>query len=304
MRTRVVHAPVIYGTVRRTMKTILSIQSHVAYGYVGNRAAVFPLQRLGHDVIAVNTVQFSNHTGYGAWTGEVFSAAHIADVIEGLAARGVLGRCDAVLSGYMGDAALGQVILDTVARVRTANPDALYACDPVMGDVGRGFFVRPGIPDFMKADAVPRADLITPNQFELEFLTGHTVRSLEDALAAAAAARALGPRLVLVTSLMRAGAAPDTIEMLVDSAEGTWLVATPRLPLEPPPNGAGDCVAALFLATYLESGDPAAALGHAAAAIYAVFAATQAAGTRELQLIAAQDRLVRLERRFPVERLR
>ncbi|AWK87611.1 pyridoxal kinase PdxY [Azospirillum thermophilum] len=286
------------------MKTVLSIQSHVAYGYVGNRAAVFPLQRLGIDAIAVNTVQFSNHTGYGAWTGQVFTAEHIADVVDGIAARGVLPQCDAVLSGYMGDVGLGQVIVETAARVKAANPQAIYCCDPVMGDVGRGFFVRPGLPDFIKAHAVPAADLMTPNQFELEYLADRPVGTLDDALAATAALRSRGPRLILVTSLTRSDVPSDTIEMLVDDADGAWLVATPRLDLTPSPNGSGDAVAALFLAHYLASRDPGEALGQAAAAIFAIFEATRTAGTRELQIVGAQDAFVRPERRFPVTRLR
>ncbi|SMH59292.1 pyridoxal kinase PdxY [Azospirillum agricola] len=286
------------------MKTVLTIQSHVAYGYVGNRAAVFPLQRLGIDAVAVNTVQFSNHTGYGAWTGQVFTAEHIADVIDGIAARDALPRCDAVLSGYMGDVGLGQVIVETAARVKAANPRAVYCCDPVMGDVGRGFFVRPGLPEFIKAHAVPAADLMTPNQFELEYLTDRGVATLEDALAATAALRARGPRLVLVTSLTRSEAPAGSIEMLVDGADGAWLVATPRLALDPAPNGSGDAVAALFLAHYLKGFDPAEALEQAAAAIYAIFETTGRLGTRELQLIAAQDDFVSPPRRFTATRLR
>jgi pyridoxine kinase len=286
------------------MKTVLSIQSHVAFGYVGNRAAAFPLQRLGHDVIVVNTVQFSNHTGYGAWTGQVFSAEHIAEVLEGIDARHPLGRCDAVLSGYMGDAALGEVVVEAAARVKAANPRAVYCCDPVMGDVGRGFFVRPGIPEFMKGRAVPAADVITPNQFELEYLAGRPVTTLADALAAAAGLRALGPKVVLVTSLTRTDAPAGRIEMLADTAEGSWLVATPRLPLDPPPNGAGDAVAALFLAHYLQAFVTAAALEQAAAAIYAVFATTHRLGTRELQLVAAQDELVAPLQVFRAEKVR
>lgn len=287
------------------MKTILSIQSHVAHGYVGNRAAVFPLQRSGHEVAAVNTVQFSNHPGHGAWTGDVFSARHIAEVIDGVGAvLGGLGRCDALLSGYLGDAEVGRVIVEAAAAMRAANPQALYVCDPVMGDQGSGFYVRPGIPEFMIAHAVPAADIITPNQFELEVLTGHVIKTLEDAVAATARVRRLGPRLVLVTSLTRSGAATDTIEMLVDTAEAAWRVATPRLTLDPMPNGAGDCVAALFLARFLECHDPAAALAHVAGAIFGVFEATRRAGTRELALITAQDELVRPSRHFPVERVR
>ncbi len=286
------------------MKTVLSIQSHVAFGYVGNRAAAFPLQRLGHEVIVVNTVQFSNHTGYGQWTGQVFTPEHIADVLAGVDERTGLGRCDAVLSGYMGDAALGRVVVETAARVKAANPKAVYCCDPVMGDVGRGFFVRPGIPEFMRAQAVPAADVITPNQFELEYLADRRVETLEGALDAAAALRALGPKVVLVTSLTRRDAAAESIEMLADTAAGSWLVATPRLPLDPPPNGAGDAVAALFLAHYLKAFDACAALEQAAAAIYAVFAATHRLGTRELQLVAAQDELVAPPRTFHAQKVR
>lgn len=286
------------------MKTVLSIQSHVAYGYVGNRAAVFPLQRLGCDVMAVNTVQFSNHTGYGSWKGDVFSAAHVQQVLDGVGERGALDACDAVLSGYMGDAAMGSVILSAVARVKAAKADALYCCDPVMGDVGRGFFVRPGIPEFMRDHAVPAADMVTPNQFELEYLTGGSASSLDGALAATAALRARGPRLVLVTSLTRDEAPEGRIEMLVDGDAGAFLVGTPRLPLDPPPSGAGDAVAALFLAHYLKTRDAAAALEGAAAAINAVFQETRRAGTRELQLIAAQDAMAAPSVRFPVEQVR
>lgn len=286
------------------MKTVLSIQSHVAMGCVGNRAATFALQRLGCEVIAVNTVQFSNHTGYGAWRGEVFSPQHIADVLEGVAERGALPTCQAVLSGYMGDATLGQAVLDAVAKVKSANPRAVYCCDPVMGDVGRGVFVRPGIPDFMRESAIPAADIVTPNQFELELLTGKTVGTLEDAMTAAAALRATGPKVVLVTSLLRSNLPADMIEMLVDTAEGTWIAATPRLPIDPAPNGAGDAVAALFLAHYLRTFDAAKALERAAAGIYAIFLATRRYRSRELQMVAAQEEFVQPTHLFPAERVR
>ncbi len=281
---------------------ILSIQSSVAYGHVGNSAAVFPLQRLGISVWPVNTVHFSNHTGYGDWRGPVLPAADIAAVIDGIERRGVLPDCDAVLSGYMGDASLGKVIVDAAARVKAANPGALYCCDPVMGDVGRGIYVRPGIPDFMRDHAVPAADIITPNQFELEILTGMVPATLDDSVAAAHRARALGPDLVLVTSLRRGDGPADAIEMLAVSGVGAWLVATPLLPLEV--NGAGDAAAALFLAHILRSGDPAAALGRTAASIHAVMEATVAAGATEIQLIAAQDAIAAPPNRFRVDKVR
>lgn len=281
---------------------VLSVQSHVAYGYVGNRAAVFPLQRLGFDVWAVNTVQFSNHTGYGTWTGDVFSAEHVRTVIEGIFERVEPAGCDAVLSGYLGDAALGQAILDAVARIRSVRADAIFACDPVMGDVGRGIFVRPGIPEFMREHAVPAADIVTPNQFELELLTGKKVGSLEQAVEAARALRETGPRVVVITSLRHETTPEDVIQMLAVSDEGAWLVSTPFLPLTPPPNGAGDAVTALFLAHYLKSqGSVPQALSGMAAAIFEVIAATHRAGTRELQIIAAQDQLVSPSRSFEAE---
>ncbi|NBC31693.1 MAG: pyridoxal kinase PdxY [Alphaproteobacteria bacterium] len=281
---------------------ILSIQSSVAYGHVGNSAAVFPLQRQGFSVWPVITVHFSNHTGYGAWRGPVLPAADIAEVITGIEERGVLPACDAVLSGYMGDVSLGAVIVDAVARVKAANPKALYCCDPVMGDVGRGFFVRPGIPDFMRDRAVPAADIVTPNQFELEFLTGGSIGTMDDALAAADRARALGPDLVLVTSLHRKDGPADDIEMLAVSGDGAWLVATPLLPLSV--NGAGDATAALFFGHYLRTGDPGAALSRTAASIFAVLEETHRRGAREIQLIAAQDRIADPPDRFPAVRLR
>lgn len=283
--------------------SILSIQSSVAYGHVGNSAAVFPLQRLGLEVWPVLTVHFSNHTGYGAWRGPVLAAEAVADVLLGIEERGVLPRCRAVLSGYMGDVSLGRVILEAVAKVKTANPAALYCCDPVMGDVGRGFFVRPGIPEFMRDHAVPAADLITPNQFELEYLTGRTVATLDDALAAADAARAMGPDTVLITSLTRSDGDADAIEMLAVCGSGAWRVTTPRLPLSV--NGAGDATAALFLAHRLRTGDSGQALALTAASIHAVLEATDRAGAREIQLITAQDALAAPDiARFPAERLR
>src|SRR3954467_12832242 len=244
---------------------ILSIQSAVAYGYVGNSAAVFPLQRLGIAVWPVNTVLFSNHTGYGDWRGPVLPAEDVAEIILGIEDRGVLGDCDAVLSGYLGDASLGRVVLDALARVKAENPSVIYCCDPVMGDAGRGFFVRPGIPEFVRDRAVPAADVITPNQFELEFLTGMSIGTIEDALEAADRVRVLGPRVVLITSLRRKDAPEGTVEMLAVTGRGAWMVEAPLLPLEV--NGAGDAVCALFLAPILGGGDPAEALWKAASIV-------------------------------------
>ena len=278
---------------------ILSIQSHVAYGHVGNASAAFPLQRLGHEVWAVNTVQFSNHTGYGAWRGPVFPAETIREVVQGVEERGVLGTCDGVLSGYMGEAAIGEAILDAARRVKAANPKALYCCDPVIGDVGRGVFVRPGVPEFMRDRAIPEADVATPNQFELGFLTGREIATLADAKAAVAALRAAGPDVVLLTSLQIDETPGDAIEMLAVDGEGAWRVRTPLLPVSV--NGAGDATAALFFAHLLETGLAAAALKKAASSVYGVLKATAEAGSREILTVAAQDEFVAPSRVFEPE---
>jgi pyridoxine kinase len=280
---------------------ILSIQSHVAYGHVGNAAAVFPMQRLGVEVWPIHTVQFSNHTGYGAWTGRVFDGAAIAELVEGIAERGVLVRCDGVLSGYMGSAEIGSAILSAVARARAANPGALYCCDPVIGDIGRGVFVRPGIPEFMRGEAVPAADIVTPNQFELDFLSGLATGTLAAAKEAVAAVQRLGPRVVLVTSLHTAETPGDAIDLLTGEGGVFWRLRTPRLSLEV--NGAGDAIAALFLVHYARSRSAATALGEAAASVYGLLRRTAEAGSREILLVAAQDELVSPTQRFAVERV-
>jgi pyridoxine kinase len=269
---------------------ILSIQSHVAYGHVGNAAATFPLQRLGIEVWPIHTVQFSNHTGYGAWTGRVFEASLITEVVQGIAARDVLGRCDGVLSGYMGSADTGAAILDAVAQVRAANPKARYCCDPVIGDVGRGVFVRPGIPEFMRDQAVRAADIVTPNQFELDLLSGRSSATRRDALAAIDAVHALGPKVVLVTSLHTDETPADAIDLVASDVTGRFRVRTVRLPISV--NGAGDAIAALFFAHHLRTGSAAEALARAASSIFGLMRRTADAGAREILLVEAQEEFV------------
>jgi pyridoxine kinase len=278
---------------------LLSIQSHVAYGHVGNSAAVFPLQRMGVEVWPIHTVQFSNHTGYGNWQGRVFDAGLIREVIGGIEQRGVLGECDGVLSGYMGGADVGAAILDVVATVKRANPSARYACDPVIGDAGRGIFVARGIPEFMKERAVPAADIITPNQFELDYLAGCESRTLTDVLAAVKVVHGLGPRAILVTSLHTEDTPEETIDLLASDATGRFRLRTPKLPLVV--NGAGDAIAALFFADYLRSGKIDEALSRAGSAIFGVLTKTAQAGAGEIQLVAAQDEIVQPSRVFEAE---
>jgi pyridoxine kinase len=278
---------------------ILSIQSHVAYGHVGNASATFPMQRLGVEVWPIHTVQFSNHTGYGAWKGRVFDAPMIEELVEGIGERGVLPACDGVLSGYMGSADIGNAILSAVKRVRSANPRALYCCDPVIGDVGRGVFVRPGIPEFMRDQALAEADIVTPNHFELDYLSGLTTETLTDVKGAVAAVQRLGPRVVLVTSLHTRETPPDGIDLLAGEGGAFWRVRTPKLSLSV--NGAGDAIAALFFVHYVRTGSAAAALGEASASIYGLLKRTADAGSREILIVAAQDEFVAPTQRFPVE---
>lgn len=286
---------------------ILSIQSWVSYGHVGNAAAVFPLQRMGFEVWAVHTVQFSNHTGYGQWKGSVFPPEHLTEIVQGIAERGALEACDAVLSGYMGSGATAEAILWALERVREANPKALYCCDPVMGDVGRGDFVRPEVPEVMRSQVVPQADIVTPNQFELELLTGHRARTLGEVLEAAGALREQihpqGPRIVLVTSMLREDAPDGLIETLAVADGGAWAVRTPMIPLEPPRNGTGDAITALFLGNYLKTQDVAVSLEKSVSALYNLLELTHRCGTREIQLVAAQEEYVNPSRRFVAERV-
>ena len=281
---------------------ILSIQSSVAYGHVGNSAAVFPLQRLGHEVWPVLTVHFSNHTGYGAWRGPLLAPEDVREVIAGIDDRGVLGEADAVLSGYQGDPAVGGIVLDTVARVKELNPDAVYCCDPVMGDVGRGMFVRPGIPEFMRDTVVPQADILTPNHFELDFLAGRETRSLEEILAAVDEVRDRGPRDVLVTSVLHGDVPEGSLDVVAVSDQGAWAVETPLLPISP--NGCGDVTAALYLAHLRTTGSAAEALARTTSSVFAILESTIAAGTREIQLVAAQDAIALPPMGFVVRRLR
>jgi pyridoxine kinase len=278
---------------------VLSLQSHVVYGHVGNASAVFPLQRLGVEVWPVHTVQFSNHTGYGEWRGQAFEGADIEDLLLGITERGVLGRCDAVLSGYLGSVGVGTAVAETVAQVRAANPDAVYCCDPVVGDVGRGVFVRPGIEELMRDVTVPAADIVTPNHFELDLLSGTTTRTLAEVKDAVAAVQALGPRVVLTTSLVTEDTPDDAIDLLASEGGRHYRVRTPKLDLSV--NGAGDAIAALFLAHWLETRSAADALGRAAASVFGLLKATADAGSRELLLVAAQDEFVAPTHSFPVD---
>jgi pyridoxine kinase len=278
---------------------ILSIQSHVVYGHVGNSAAVFPLQRIGCEVWPLNTVQFSNHTGYPDWRGQVFDAAMIDDCVAGVAARGALARCDGVLSGYVGSPEIGAAVLRAVDAARGQNAAAVYCCDPVLGDVGRGVFVRAGVAEFMREQALPAAAMLTPNHFELDLLSGAPSTNLKDARAALAALHARGPRVILVTSLVVDDTPDDCVDLLVSEGGALHRLRTPKAPISV--NGAGDVIAALFFAHWLRTGNAREALALSASSVYGVIAATAKTQSRELAIVAAQEEFVRPSRLFVAE---
>lgn len=281
---------------------VLSIQSAVAYGHVGNSAAVFPLQRIGVEVMPVYTVNFSNHTGYGAWGGPMISPDDVRAVISGIEDRGAFPQIDVVLSGYQGGEGIADVILDAVARVKAANPDAVYACDPVMGNARSGCFVAPAIPILLRERVVPAADIITPNQFELGFLTETDPTDLDSTLASVDAARAMGPRTVLVTSVERPDRPEGTIEMLAVDDDGAWIVRTPHIPMKA--NGSGDVTAALFTAHYRSSGSASEALARTTSSVFDLLTRTHESGERELQLVESQEAYAHPRMQFAVEQVR
>ncbi len=283
------------------MKTILSIQSFVSYGHVGNSSVVFPLQRLGYQVWPIHTVQFSNHTGYGEWKGAIFEPEHISEIFEGIKERGVLSQCNAMLTGYMGSPQLGNVMQNILGELIQVNPNLLYCCDPVMGDVGRGFFVKPGIPEYFRDKLVPKAHIVTPNQFELEYLSDMKITDLATAITASRKLIAQGPKIVLLTSLILANDSDEFINMMVVDAKDAYLVKTPFLPISV--NGAGDLTAALFTAFYLPKKDIKFALESCAARVFAVLEKTHQQGSREIQIIQAQDTLINPPVIFKAEKI-
>ena len=283
------------------MSEVLSIQSAVSYGFAGNSVAAFALRRAGIDAWPVYTVNFSNHTGYGAWRGPVMTTEQVTEVITGIDERGALATIDAVLSGYQGAPDMGKTIIDAVKLTRERNPRAIYCCDPVMGDVGRGFYAAPGIPEFMRDQVVEQATIMTPNLFELEYLTQRTARTITDVLDAAAALRARGPETVLVTSVVGLDADSSGMRMIAQDATETWQVTTPMI--DRSFTGSGDLTTAVLLASLLSGDDLGTALSKTASSVYGVLARTDELGRSELALVQAQDQIVAPNRRFEATRI-
>lgn len=272
------------------MKNILAIQSHVVFGHAGNSAAEFPMRRLGANVWPLNTVQFSNHTQYGQWTGTVMPPSHLSDIVQGIENIGQLQRCDAVLSGYLGSAEQGEHILGIVQKVKAANPQARYFCDPVMGHPEKGCIVAPGVAEFHRRFALPASDMIAPNLLELEMLCGYNVENVEQAVAAARELIAVGPQVVLVKHLARAGYQRDRFEMLLVTGDEAWHISRPLVDFGArQPVGVGDVTSGLLLVKLLQGATLRAALEHVTAAVYDIMTVTKNMKEYELQVVAAQD---------------
>ena len=281
------------------MISLLSIQSHVVYGHVGNSAATFALQRMGCEVLALHSVQYSSHTGYSGWRGRSFDAAMIDECVAGLLAIGALKSCAGLLSGYIGSATQGAAVLRAIHTLASENPAALYCCDPVMGDDDAGLYVAPDIVDFMRLQALPRARLATPNGFELAQLTGLDAHDARQMRLALATLHRMGPEIILATSMRLEDTPVDCLDTLASDGRGVWRVRTPWAPINV--KGAGDLLAALFFFHWLESGSARSALSKSVASVYGVIAATARSGQRELALIASQDELIRPTRAFEAQ---
>lgn len=282
---------------------LLAIQSHVVFGHAGNSAAVFAMQRIGVNVWPLNTVQFSNHTQYGQWTGDVLAAPKIPELVRGIAAIGELGHCDGVLSGYLGSPQQGQAVLEAVSLVKAANPRALYLCDPVMGHAEKGCVVAPEVTDFLLAEALPRADVLCPNQLELNTFLGRAADTLQDCVTMARSLLDRGPGVIMVKHVSYREKQPDHFEMLLVTATETWHLRRPLLAFPRQPVGVGDLTSGLFMARLLLGDSPVAAFEFTAAAVHEVMLETQACATYELQPVRAQDRIAHPRVRFEATRL-
>jgi pyridoxine kinase len=278
------------------MMNVISIQSQVAFGHVGNSAAVFPMQMHGIDVTAVPTTLLSNRPGYPTLRGRVLEASLVADLLQGIEERGAVEDARMILSGYLGSSEIGSAVADFVARAKARNRTLGYALDPVLGDRDRGLFVKPDVPPLVRDRLLPLADIITPNHFEFEWLAGREARTAAEVITQARALIARGPSVIVVTSAELTDTPADTIETLAIEGSRAFRVRTPKVPISP--NGTGDLFAALFVAARVQDKDTPQALSHAASAIFAVLERTAARGTEEMRIVESREELMTPKRRF------
>lgn len=282
--------------------SMLSIQSCVSFGHVGNSAVTFPLQLLGVNVWPIHTVLFSNHTGYGNWRGKIIDLATVKDVFVGIKERGVFANCNAMLTGYMGSKELGKIMIEAILELRKENPEVVFCCDPVMGDIGRGFFVKEDIPEFFKEEMLKYASIITPNHFEFEYLCGEKIETIDAAIHAANSIINKGPKIVVVTSLLLKNNKDSEINTLVIEKNSIYIVTTPRISISL--NGTGDLTSALFTFFYLKFNNIARALEDTISIIYSIIEETYLAGSKELLLVKFQNYLIKPKYMFKAVKIK
>lgn len=287
---------------------VLSIQSSVVYGHVGNSAAMPAWHRLAREAWPVDTVSFSNHPGHGRFRGRVAKPADLDELLLGLSELGLDGRIEAILSGYLGHAGQAAPIAAHVARVKRANPHALFLCDPVMGDAAAPgstgkLFVAAGVPAAIAITLLPQADLLTPNRFELETLVGRTITTGAEARRAAEMLFVEHDALsaMVVTSFDGSDVPPGSIDTLAIGRAEAWRLRRPRIARRF--DGAGDLFAALFLEFYLRRRDLKVAVEQAVSALDPVLRLTHERGWRELALVDALPLIERPPSQFGAEPL-
>lgn len=228
------------------MTRVISIQSQVIHGHVGNSAAVFPMQSRGIEVAAVPTALLSNHPHYPTMRGKVFEPDFLADLLQGVEERDLPRQSDAILTGYLGSVGNAGVVAAFIRRARQANPHLRYVCDPVMGDDDLGVFVKPELIGTFRDDLAPLATVVTPNQFELELLSGRTARSARGLAEAAQVLATRGTGAVVVTGCALDDTPGGMVETVVWQDGTLDRTATPRLPIRP--CGTGDLFTGLMTA--------------------------------------------------------
>ncbi|EPW6709248.1 pyridoxal kinase PdxY [Vibrio parahaemolyticus] len=284
------------------MKSILSIQSHVVYGHAGNSSAVFPIQRMGIDAWPIHTVQYSNHTQYEqGWKGQKFCSDDIRTLLLGLDNINTLGECGAVLSGYQGSPDQCKAVADVVRSVKESNHNAIYVCDPVMGDPDKGCIVADGVREEITQSLLPISDVIVPNQYELTAMTGVEIHSVYDAVTACKEALKLGPKIVLVKHLHSIDS--DMFSMILATPKACYLTQRPNIEFKQQPVGVGDLISAVFTACLMKNMSPTVAFRHTNNAIYGVLDITKGYGTWELQIVNAQYEFVEPSHDFNIVKI-
>ena len=283
--------------------TIISAQSHVSYGYVGNSAAVFALRRLGHEVCPVHTALLAHHPGYGSFNGALTPPETVSAILEGLQLIGVYTECSALLSGYLGSVKTGEAVLGAWREIQNAAPDAVYCCDPVIGDVAEGVYVDPALPDFFRERALPKATAAIVNVFEAGFLTGEEVTDVASAIHAADQICSLGPVMTIVTSVRveERGGGQSVGNLYVDP-DGIWLARSSRIDLKA--KGPGDFLTALWLGRFVQTRDGIDALRFAVGGAQMVIENANVCGSVELPIVETAEAWLSHSQDVPIERLR